>query len=113
MVVLVKKTMVRKGMSVCVAILILLTQACGPSATASKELQAGDVHHVVLCWLKDPGNDLQIKTIIDQTQGFSSEPGVVSIVAGTSLESSRPVVDDSFDIGIVMAFESRKHWQLT
>jgi hypothetical protein len=101
------ETMIRKGTILCAALLLFVAPSCGPSKT-SEEPQPGRVHHIVLCWLKDPGNGQHIETLIDQTRSFSSRPGVVSVAAGTSLASDRPVVDDTFDVGIIMTFESEE-----
>jgi hypothetical protein len=97
----------RMGASACAALVFMLAPACGPSTTP-EEHQGGMVHHVVLCWLKDTGNVEHIETIVDQTLGFASQPGIVSVVAGTSLASDRPLVDDSFDVGLIMVFESQE-----
>jgi len=35
-------------------------------------------------------------------------PGVVTVSAGTALESDRPVVDSSFDLAIVITFDSEE-----
>ena len=93
------------AVNVVVALLVLMAVGCESSAF-SENRRPGVVHHVVLCWLKDPGNTLHIDKIVDQTYEYSPLPGIVSVAAGASLASSRPVVDDSFDVGIVMTFAS-------
>jgi hypothetical protein len=70
--------------------------------------EAGQVEHVVLIWLKAQGNPAQRDQIVAATKDFQkSIPGILSISAGTALPSDRPVVDDSFDIALVMRFENQ------
>jgi hypothetical protein len=82
-----------------------------PTATISSEHR---VHHVVLCWLKEPGNSAQRKQLIKQTRLLRRIPGVRELRVGESIASDRAIVDDSFDIGIVMTFdnEADMNWYL-
>ena len=63
------------------------------------------VTHVVVCWLKDPGNADARDRIIEASRSFSAIPGVLSVRAGPVLPSERSIVDDSFDVAIVLSFE--------
>jgi hypothetical protein len=65
---------------------------------------AAEVEHIVLCWLAEPGNTEAAAEVIRVTRELESLPGVQGLVAGTPLPSERPIVDDSFDVGIVMRF---------
>lgn len=60
------------------------------------------LNHVVLCWLKEPGDRENIKKIITMTQSFQSIPGVLDAQAGKVVLSDRKIVDDSFDVGILI-----------
>jgi hypothetical protein len=98
--------------------LILLAAACAagcadtpaarPSAasaaSATSAPAAGQVTHVVLCWLKTPGEDAAAQRIIQTSDDFRRLPGVVSVTAGRPVPSTRPVVDSSFDVGVVITF---------
>jgi hypothetical protein len=65
------------------------------------------VTHVVLCWLNDPGDATARQKLIDASHRFAKIPGVVTISAGPPLgPSTRPNVDSSFDLAIVITFES-------
>ena len=57
------------------------------------------VHHVVFCWLKDPGNEAHRQNIVDTSRSFRSIPGVVQVRAGRVVPSDRKIVDDTFDVG--------------
>lgn len=60
------------------------------------------VNHVVLCWLKDPDDKAVRQQIVEASEGFRSIPGVLDVRIGKALPSARTIVDDSFDIGIVV-----------
>tara|TARA_B100001093_G_C26710674_1_gene963277 strand:+ start:440 stop:850 length:411 start_codon:yes stop_codon:yes gene_type:complete len=60
------------------------------------------LNHVVLCWLKEPGVRENIQKIIAMTQSFQSIPGVLDAQAGRVVLSDRKIVDDSFDVGILI-----------
>jgi hypothetical protein len=64
--------------------------------------------HVVVCWLKSPGDEEARQKIIDVSRSFDEIPGVVKVAAGRAIPSDRPVVDDSFDVAIVMAFRDER-----
>ena len=74
-------------------------------AAATKPTGRFGVTHVVLCWLKTPGDAAQRKQLIETAHSFHNIPGLNLIAAGTPVASTRPVVDSSFDIGFVMMFE--------
>ena len=62
------------------------------------------VTHVAFCWLKTPGDAKQRQQLIDASHAFYTIPGVELIAAGTPLPSTRPVVDSSFDVAVVIMF---------
>ena len=82
--------------------LVLLSASCQssrePSPTTAYPV------HVVVCWLKSPGDEAGRQKLIDVSRSFDGIPGVVTVAAGRAIGSDRPVVDDSFDVAIVMAF---------
>ena len=55
-----------------------------------------------MCWLKEPGNQIHRKRIIDVSESFRDIPGVLEVYAGEVVKSERQIVDDSFDIGILI-----------
>lgn len=64
--------------------------------------------HVVLVWLKEPGNPDHRARIVEATRSFMAIPGVEEIAVGEPVSSERPMVDDSFDVGLYMVFTSRE-----
>jgi Stress responsive A/B Barrel Domain len=89
--------------------LILALAAClalVSCATIAPPAAQGTVDHVVLLWLKRPGNAADRQAVLAATDELRSIPGILFLDYGTPLASDRPVVDDSFDIGLTMRFES-------
>lgn len=80
-----------------------LLASCAPPASSSTASK-GTVQHIVVCWLHKPGDELARAQLIGTSLGFKDLPGVVDVTAGPPLPSDRPVVDDSFDVAIVMTF---------
>lgn len=68
------------------------------------ERPAGTVQHVVVVWLKEPGDAAARAKLIETAQGLESIPGIVSLRVGEPLASDREVVDDSFDVALVIDF---------
>jgi hypothetical protein len=68
----------------------------------------GHVRHVVLLWLKKPGDAAIRKTIIETTASLRDVPGVVDVVAGTMLPSERKVVDSTYDVGVIITFKNEQ-----
>lgn len=89
-----------------IALVLLLLPACAhPIAPPASEAR---VYHVVLCWLKEPGNLEARQRIIDVSKTFKSIPGVTDVKAGPSIPSERAIVDDSFDVGILLTFPDKE-----
>lgn len=68
--------------------------------------QPDGIDHVVLVWLKRPGNANDRAELISAGESLRSIPGIRSFHSGQALRSDRPIVDDSFDVGFVIRFES-------
>jgi hypothetical protein len=77
-------------------------------ALLSVGCQSAPVTHVVVCWLKEPGNVAARQQLIDDSRGFTKIPGIVSVSAGEPIPSTRPAVDSSFDVAIVMKFKDQE-----
>lgn len=66
------------------------------------------LHHVVLCWLKESGNLEARERIVEITKSFRDIPGVLEARAGQVIPSDRSIVDDSFDVGILVVVADSK-----
>ena len=72
--------------------------ASGPVSSGS-----GRIRHIVIVWLK-PGADRA--AVLDATRELGKIPGVVDYSAGTMLASDRKTVDSSYDLAIILTFDS-------
>jgi hypothetical protein len=81
---------------------LLLAAAALPAAAR----EPAPLHHVVFCWLKDPGNAAHREEIIRATRELTVIPGLRSVAVGAPVPGDRSVVDDSFDVGVVMTFRN-------
>ena len=66
------------------------------------------VAHVVVAWLKQPGDAEARRKVIEGTHRIREIPGVVDAYVGPSIPSDRPVVDSTYDIGVVLLFEDQQ-----
>ena len=80
--------------------------ALASCVTIAPPAKPGSVDHVVLVWLKRPGNAQDKQALTDLGRQLRAIPGIRLLDSGTALPSDRPIVDDSFDIGYVMRFDS-------
>ena len=69
------------------------------------------VVHIVLVWLKEPGNQSHINNVINATTSLREIPGIQEIRVGQSIESERAIVDDSFDVALYMIFNTQEDLQ--
>ncbi|MBT7543560.1 MAG: Dabb family protein [Gammaproteobacteria bacterium] len=80
------------------------------SSSYSEELKnENPVYHVVLIWLKTYRNEMRINKIINASKKLKEIPGVLEVSAGKVLRSSRIIVDDTFDVSIIIKFASKEH----
>lgn len=82
-------------------VLLFLSSACRHNSHLSLKNE-NILTHVVLCWLKEPGNFEHRNQIINMTESFNKIPGVLTARAGNPIMSERDIVDDSFDVGIII-----------
>lgn len=84
------------------AVVSVASLGCATSTPPSPH--PGRVQHVVVCWLKEPGNVTQRQALIDASRRLNAIPGVIAVSAGSVMPSERAVVDSTFDIALVMTF---------
>jgi hypothetical protein len=88
------------------ALLPVFALASCATSPLSPPAQAGTVDHVVLMWLKRPGNLEDKLALAKAARELRAIPGTVIFDHGTALKSDRPVVDDSFDFALISRFQS-------
>ena len=91
-----------------IATFLILTVGCVSNHQSERE-QALSL--VVLCWLKEPGNTEHRSRIIEVSKTFTKIPGVLDVRVGKVIESNRSIVDDSFDVGILVVVLDAKRLQ--
>lgn len=85
---------------------IAVLTVCSLPVSAAEPDPDAAVVHIVLVWLKEPGNLEHRQRIIDATREFETIPGVIDVSVGEVVTSDRSVVDDSFDVGLYLTFSS-------
>ena len=91
-------------------IAILLILGFISSAGHTKEfINEEPVYHVVLIWLKTYRNEMRINKIISASKELKNIPGVLEVSTGKVLRSSRVIVDDTFDVSIIIKFASKEY----
>jgi len=66
------------------------------------------VLHIVVVWLKEPGNENHRQQLLEASQQLTKIPGILSVQGGKVIGSDRAVVDSSFDIALVMRMHNRE-----
>ena len=97
------------NMKACGSVVMMIVVAASSISCqdAARVPHHAQVTHIVIAWLKQPGDQTTRQRVIDAAkQRLSKIPGVVSVTSGTSLPSTRPVVDSSFDVSIIITFRS-------
>ena len=82
--------------------LFLLTLLAATGCAGLDSRHDGALQHVVLIWLKDAGDAEQQAKIIEVSKSFWDIPGVLQVQSGKAVASDRGIVDDSFDVGILV-----------
>ena len=68
---------------------------------------ADAIGHVVIFWLKEPGNAEDRRQVIEASETFRSVPGVLAVQAGEKIASPRRNVDQSYDVAVLIWFRDR------
>lgn len=84
-------------------------------AQAEPASDSGKVHHVVIIWLKQAGDEQARRQYITGSAGLAELPGVVSYDPGTPANVKRshinPAIDESYDVAVSSVFESREAYE--
>jgi hypothetical protein len=82
-----------------------LLSSCSTCPMGHEITSPSKVEHVVLIWLKKPGDQAAREQVIREAKKFQAEIREIKhLSVGIPLASERAVVDDSFDVGLVMRF---------
>lgn len=64
----------------CFVLCLLWALACSPA-------EGGRITHVVVVWLKEPGNEAHRRQIIEETRKLQTIPGILSLDLGPCVKS--------------------------
>ncbi|RLA25551.1 MAG: Dabb family protein [Gammaproteobacteria bacterium] len=84
----------------------LLFLALFSTAYITHAKQDQRVSHVVVVWLKEPGNAQMREQFINASRALENIPGVLSRHVSAVIPSERPKVDDTFDLAVTVTFEN-------
>ena len=82
----------------------IIAVSCFLQIQAATAAAGEAIDHVVIIWLKEPGNTRAQDTIIKASRSLKTIPGVISIRSGRMVPSQRPIVDSSFDVAMIITF---------
>lgn len=99
---------VKKAFFYVVIASVVLAFGCRTPSGGTGGAESGRIQHVVLFWLKEPGNPQAREKIVRASREFASIPGVLDVRVGTVLSSDRPIVDDSFDVALVVSCKTEQ-----
>lgn len=86
-----------------------LDKAAAAAADRPLVPAAGQVKHVVVLWLKKPGDKEGRKALIDARETIRTIPGVLDVSAGECVPSDRKgVVDSTYDVAVVITFKDEE-----
>lgn len=83
-------------------LVLLLAGVTGGCKTPEKQAV-----HVVVCWLKNPGNTSDRESLINTSRSFLGQiPGLLDVQTGPVLNTARPGADATFDVAVVFTFQN-------
>lgn len=82
---------------------------------AEPDTEAHKVHHLVIIWLKQAGDEKLRQQYIEESKPLARLPGVLAYDMGSPAAIKRghanPALDESYDIAISSTYESRQAYE--
>src|SRR5437667_12374743 len=88
--------------------LTCIAVSLAPTGAQAVAVRTGQVTHVMLFWLKRPGNVDDQNFLRRALRTLRRVRGVNDMRIGRPLSVDRPVAEPSFDLGVVMTFRDRE-----
>jgi len=88
--------------------LICLAVSLSSSNAQAANARSGQITHVVLFWLKRPGNADDQNVLLRALRTLRRFRGVNDMRVGRALPVDRPGLEQSFDLGVVVIFRDRE-----
>jgi len=96
-------------------VLVLFAGGLVYSSYAQAEADSHKVHHLVIVWLKQAGDEAARKQYIAASKSLAELPGVLAYDLGTPAAIQRgrvnPAVDESYDVAVSSVYESRQAYE--
>lgn len=94
---------------VLLALAMVLVGCAGICPFAARSMAEKNKHlqHVVLIWLKESGNAEHRRLLIEACESFRAIPRVQAVRVGEPVLSGRGIVDDTYDIALLVTVEDR------
>ena len=70
------------------------------------------ITHVVMVWLKEPGNAQMRHQFVEASEQLNDLPGILHRHVGVVKPSDRAIVDDTFDVAVTVTFANEKALQV-
>lgn len=86
--------------------IILLTFFSFSSATVSAQ-ENKKITHVVMVWLKQPGDKADRTAFIKASEELNDLPGIINRHVGVVETSDRSIVDDTFDVAVTVTMKNK------
>lgn len=82
---------------------------------AEAEAENHKVHHLVIVWLKQAGDETLRKQYMEASKSLAELPGVLAYELGTPAAIQRghanPAVDESYDVAVSGVYQSRQAYE--
>ncbi|MGY6274824.1 Dabb family protein [Methylomonas sp. MgM2] len=88
--------------------------ACTSAGTPHREIETHRLHHLVVVWLKQAGDETIRRQYIEASRPLAHLPGVLAYDIGTPALIKRgrasSALDESYDIAVAAVFESPEYF---
>jgi quinol monooxygenase YgiN len=85
------------------------------AAQADTDAESHKVHHLVIVWLKQAGDEKLRRQYIDESKPLAELPGVLAYEVGTPAAINRghanAAVDESYDVAVAAVYENREAYE--
>lgn len=101
------------GREIRAGIVLLAASLLGGCALwpGAQSAPAAPLTHIVMIWLNSPGDAAARERIVVGSEELRQIPGLLSLRVANPVASDRAVVEDSFDLALVMEFADRQAMQ--
>lgn len=82
--------------------------SCKVEKSESASTKTATIDHVVFLWVDDTLSSEIMDSIKLHSSRLDTIPGIISLSQGEAIASERPIVDDSFDLGLIFTFANKE-----